>query len=117
MSFIDHIGAIFMPKKSFFDKEASLALKGIAIMMMMLHHNFRAHSLFDKYTISFYPFNEQQVVNLAASCKICVSLFASVPQLSEVKDESIEVVRKEIYPHIFRLLVRLGRKRDYYAAR
>ena len=78
MSFIDHIGAIFMPKKSFFDKEASLALKGIAIMMMMLHHNFRAHSLFDKYTISFYPFNEQQVVNLATSCKICVSLFAFI---------------------------------------
>ncbi|MBR3339598.1 MAG: acyltransferase family protein, partial [Lachnospiraceae bacterium] len=67
-----------MPKKSFFDKEASLALKGIAIMMMMLHHNFRAHSLFDKYIISFYPFNEQQVINLAASCKICVSLFAFI---------------------------------------
>ena len=48
---------------------------------------------------------------------LCIHIrIRSVPQLPEVKDESIEVVRKEIYPHIFRLLVRLGRKRNYNAA-
>ena len=61
-----------------FNKEDSIALKGIAILMMMLHHNFRASSLFDNYQISFSPFTEQQIVNIAYACKICVSMYAFI---------------------------------------
>lgn len=67
-----------MPIQNRFDKNASLALKGIAISLMMLHHNFRDRSLFKNYSISFFPFQEQQVVNIALSCKICVSIFAFI---------------------------------------
>lgn len=65
-------------EKPCFDKNASRALKGIAILLMMLHHNFRSVELFGQYSVSFFPFREQQVVNLALSCKICVSLFAFI---------------------------------------
>ena len=64
--------------KPAFDKSASVALKGIAILMMMLHHNFWSTSLFESYTISFAPFSRSQVVAVAYACKICVSLFAVI---------------------------------------
>ena len=63
---------------SAFMKEDAAALKGIAILMMMLHHCFRDASLYDGYVISFAPFPEQTVVRFALFCKICVSLFAFV---------------------------------------
>lgn len=63
---------------SCFDKRASQALKGIAILMMMLHHNFRSSSLYTDFNVSFFPFQEHQIVNLALSFKICVSIFAFI---------------------------------------
>lgn len=60
------------------DKNSSLALKGIAITLMMIHHNFRNTSLFSSYNVSFYPFNDQSVVSFAYACKICVSMFAFI---------------------------------------
>ncbi len=65
-------------ESSCFDKTASLALKGIAILLMMFHHNFRSIKLYENYNVSFFPFQEQQIVNLAFSGKICVSIFAFI---------------------------------------
>ena len=61
-----------------FLKEDALALKGLAILMMMLHHCFREQSLYKNHVISFFPFPEWTVVHLATFCKICVSLFAFI---------------------------------------
>lgn len=61
-----------------FDVASSTAIKGIAIIMMMLHHCFRQASLYDDYTVSFQPFSEQFVGNIALIGKICVSLFAFI---------------------------------------
>lgn len=61
-----------------FDKDSSYALKGIAIILMMLHHNFRNPSLFSMYSISFAPFSENSVVAFSYACKICVSIFAFI---------------------------------------
>lgn len=44
----------------------------------MLHHNFRDKSLFENYNVSFFPFSEHQVVNMALACKVCVSIFAFI---------------------------------------
>lgn len=41
---------------SSFDKKASQALKGIAILMLMLHHSFRSSELFKNYDMSFSLF-------------------------------------------------------------
>ena len=64
--------------KATFDRKASVCLKGIAIILMMFHHNFRDETLFNSYTISFVPFSEAHVVAFAYACKICVSLFAFI---------------------------------------
>lgn len=61
-----------------FDKRNSTGLKGIAILLMLHHHNFRDVSLFENYTVSFFPFPQEWVVNVADMAKICVSLFAFI---------------------------------------
>ena len=63
--------------EKYFLKKDSLSIKGIAILMMIWHHCFLA-GRFESYDIIFFPLAESQVVNMAAFCKICVSLFAFV---------------------------------------
>ena len=66
------------PARYTFDRNASVALKGIAILMMLLHHCFWGAKLYAGYMVSFFPFGEQQVINVSLSCKICVSIFAFI---------------------------------------
>lgn len=61
-----------------FDKNTSLGLKGVAILLMLLHHNFSIRSLSDKYAISFFPFRKEWILNMADMSKICVSIFAFI---------------------------------------
>ncbi len=61
-----------------FDKEKSTILKGVAILIMIFHHCFRDAKLFSDYAISFYPFNMDAIVKLAAGGKICVAIFAFI---------------------------------------
>lgn len=63
--------------KSTLSKKDSLAIKGIAIVMMLWHHCFLS-GRFEAFTINFYPFSQSQIVNMATFFKICVSLFAFV---------------------------------------
>ena len=67
-----------MEKQRKFDVQSSQAIKGIAIIMMMQHHCFREQELYQGYEISFFPFQEQFVVELSYMFKICVSLFAFI---------------------------------------
>ncbi len=64
-------------KNESFTKADSLAVKGIAILMMLWHHCYLA-GRFDGYEINFWPFAENRVIRIAVFCKICVSLFAFV---------------------------------------
>lgn len=61
-----------------FDKVAAQKLKGIAIILMLQHHNFRVKSLYDAYTVSFFPFHEDYIVKISLFFKICVSIFAFI---------------------------------------
>lgn len=67
-----------MLKKTEFSKSSTLALKGIAIIMMMFHHCFRIKDLFKGYNVSFFPFNQEFVINMSATFKICVSIFVFI---------------------------------------
>lgn len=62
-----------------FDIDASLAIKGIAILMMLFHHLFR-NGLYvhEKYDITYVPFPEVNVCNIATVCKICVAIFTFI---------------------------------------
>lgn len=61
-----------------FGKESSLKLKGVAIIMMLMHHLFRTVDRFEGYSVRLYPLKEQQLINMAETCKICVSVFAFI---------------------------------------
>lgn len=61
-----------------FGKDTSVKLKGIAITMMLLHHYFMTEEAFAGYTITSFPIKEQQLLNIATACKICVSIFAFI---------------------------------------
>lgn len=61
-----------------FNKENTLTLKGIAILMMMFHHCFRIPTLFKDYKVSFFPFSQDFVVDISDFFKICVSIFAFI---------------------------------------
>lgn len=61
-----------------FSTKDSLALKGIAILMMMFHHCFLDASRIAGYDVSFFPFSQSFVVSMSSMFKICVSLFAFI---------------------------------------
>lgn len=59
-------------------KNDSLAIKGIAILLMFFHHLYCTTERFAGYEISFFPFNQELVVNISLMFKICVSIFAFI---------------------------------------
>ena len=59
-------------------KSDSLRLKGVAMLMMFFHHLYCQVSRFDGYEISFSPFGQDAVVDVAMFFKLCVSIFAFV---------------------------------------
>ena len=61
-----------------FDRNASTALKGIAIIMLLFHHSFGKAGYYEGYTVFFFPFAETQINNIAVSFKICVAIFAFI---------------------------------------
>lgn len=65
-------------EKTSFSNDNSLALKGIAIIMMMFHHCFRATHLFDDFDVSFFPFSQEFIVDVSLMFKICVSIFVFI---------------------------------------
>lgn len=58
-----------------FDKKDSLAMRGMAIVFLMFHHCFRSEEVFGKFTVSFYPFPEDMMVEISSFLKICVGMF------------------------------------------
>ncbi|MDD6489524.1 MAG: acyltransferase [Clostridia bacterium] len=56
-----------------FTKEDTLAIKGIAILLMVQHHNFGVENMASAYNISCYPFSPEFM--LSKFCKICVGIY------------------------------------------
>ncbi|MDE6055371.1 MAG: acyltransferase [Lachnospiraceae bacterium] len=63
-----------------FAKRQATAVKGIAILMMFWHHLYLNMETVREagLNVSFFPFPEYNIVNLAKVCKICVSLYVIV---------------------------------------
>lgn len=59
-------------------KNDSLALKGLAIILMLFHHLFCTANRFKGFEIDFTPFGQNFVVNVAFLFKVCVSIFAFI---------------------------------------
>ena len=58
-----------------FTKKDTMAMKGIAIIMMIIHHCFFETSRYEGYNIVFAPLNERYTVIIASFFKICVGIF------------------------------------------
>lgn len=66
-------------KRIQFSKQKSLALKGVAIVMMMFHHCFIPGRFAESiYNVNFWPLNANRVIRIALFFKICVSIFAFI---------------------------------------
>lgn len=59
-------------------KKDSLALKGVAILIMLFHHLYCSVDRFENFTIDFAPFSQSTVVSVSLFFKICVSIFAFI---------------------------------------
>ena len=66
-----------MEDKSF-SKYATRGIKGVAIILMLLHHCFLGRERWEGYEVSFTPFTEHQVTVLANFSKICVAIFVFI---------------------------------------
>lgn len=58
-----------------FTKEHTNVAKGIAIILMFIHHLFSDYYLYEAYNVIFWPLSAQNVVNIAICGKVCVAIF------------------------------------------
>lgn len=49
--------------------------KGLAILMMYIHHLFYSIKSYEKFNVIFLPFSEDRLLWIARGCKICVAIF------------------------------------------
>lgn len=68
-------GIMKQETRGFFSKEDTLAVKGIAIILMFYHHCFLSAERFEGYEVSFFPLPETMGIALSHFCKICVAMF------------------------------------------
>lgn len=59
-------------------KNDSLALKGIAILMMYVHHFYLSPERWAGYTVNFFPLTESMTVYIAEFFKTCVCVFVFI---------------------------------------
>ena len=97
-----------------FTKEDTLAIKGIAILMMIHFHGFSTSKSFSKFDISFFPFSETTAILISNSFKVCVGMFALLSgyglaiSLKKYLNNDGTLVKKGyskyFYPRIFKLM-------------
>ena len=58
-----------------FDKNDTLAVKGLAILFMIQHHGFLSPDRFEGMTVNFSPFSQLDIVTISNFLKICVGMY------------------------------------------
>lgn len=96
-------------KDNSFTSKDSLALKGIAILMLMFHHCFMDAARLEGYEISFFPFTQELVIDVSYMFKICVSFFAFISGYglylsAKSKCTDVKSTEKWIVSRIFKTL-------------
>ena len=61
-----------------FSRQSSNILKGVAILMMMVHHCFLSEERFKGFEVDFFPLSASVSIKIAAFFKICVALFVFI---------------------------------------
>lgn len=79
-------------------KNDSLAIKGIAILIMLFHHLYCSVDRFENFTVDFSPSSQSTVVSVSLFFKICVSIFAFITGYGLLKSVSkIEFNNKNVF--------------------
>lgn len=83
------------------EKEDSMALKGIAVLMLVFHHCYRTAAKFEQYDVVFCGLSASQVITVAEICKICVAIFAFVSGYGLMYGYTIDKKKEihEVFPH------------------
>lgn len=58
-----------------FTKDDTNVAKGVALIMMYIHHMYFEKATYEAFTIDFFPINETYALILSALCKVCVAIF------------------------------------------
>lgn len=93
-----------------FTKQDTLAVKGIAILMMLFHHLFLDASRYAGYTINFAPIGETKTVLIAQFCKICVAIFVFLSgygitySLNKINTDDNNACKKQVLKRYFSLM-------------
>lgn len=65
-----------MEKKPGFSIQVTYAAKGIAIILMLIHHLFSCSPEFvEKYNVSTWLISRERLMEFSANCKVCVAVF------------------------------------------
>lgn len=101
---MNHAGAKL--RKIVFSKEDSIALKGLAIIMLVLFHTFGETSRFEGFPIDFSPFAQNTVVDVAHLCRICVSIFAFITGFGLLRSVARAAENNSIREWVVRRLIK-----------
>lgn len=58
-----------------FSKKDTSVIKGVAIILLIVHHCFCSYDRFANYTVIFTPLSQSEMIKIAAFFKICVGMF------------------------------------------
>ena len=101
-------------KKVQFNKNDTLAIKGLAILAMIQHHNFLSVDRFEGFNVSFFPFSQSKVIILSNFLKICVGMYVflsgyglafSVKKYSSDNTLNGTQYKDYLYRRLFKLLM------------
>ena len=90
-----------------FSNKDSIEIKGIAIILMMIHHCFGSVDRFEAYNISFFPFTDSQFIKIASSFKMCVSLFAFITAYGLTQSLKVAVKNQNMYQWYSKRFIKL----------
>lgn len=78
-------------------KNDSFSVKGIGILMMLFHHLYAYINYFKKFDVSFAPFSQNCIIDIALFFKICVSIFAFITGYGLLKSiANTQINRKDV---------------------
>ncbi len=98
--------------KSKFSKDSTLMIKGMAIILMYVHHYYTDKSRYASYIVDFFPFHETDVVRFAQFGKVCVGMFVflsayGITSSMKAKSPSYDFTRRQSGIHTLKRMTSL----------